>query len=128
MQNGTETLIGVDTGNGFAVLGSQRNASISETNDIIDASSKKQREREVLAGRYEANYSFEALYVPSNAAFQALRAAMRNGYEIKLREQESGTDVEECSAIISDMTREFPDQDVATISLEAAVNGAFTPL
>lgn len=126
--NGTETLILVDTdGTGnFAALASQRNASVNETTSVIDASSKDARERAVEAGRYEASFSFEALFVPSDAAFNALKSAMRTGTPILLREQESGTPVEEVSAIITDMTRDFPDQDLATISLEAAVDGSIT--
>lgn len=128
--NGTETLILVDTdGAGtFAAVASQTNASISETNAVLDESTKAQRERRVGAARYEATYSFEALFVPTDAGFQALKAAMRNGTKIKLREERSGVAVEEVSAVITDMTRDYPDQDNATISLEAAVDGAVVEL
>lgn len=128
MLNGNEILILADTdgaGN-FVAVGSQTDASVDESNDIIDQSSKDARERKVAAGRYEANVSFDALYVPSDVAFQALKASMRNGTKIKLREQEQGSPIEEYDAIISSMTRDFPDQDNATISLEAAVDGAIT--
>jgi len=128
--NGKDFLVLVDTdGAGtFAAVGSQRSAKITETNDVIDTSSKDQRERKVLAGRYQVTVSFDALFVPTDTAFAALKAAMRNGTSIKIRAQESGTPTEEMTAIITDMTREFPDQDASTISLEAAVDGAITTL
>lgn len=128
MLNGNEVLILADTdGAGtFAAVASQQEASIDESNDIIDQSSKDARERKVAAGRYEATVSFGALYVPSDVAFNALKAALRNGTKIKLREQRQGTPIEEYLAVISSMTRDYPDQDNATISLEAAVDGAVT--
>ncbi len=128
MLNGNEVLILADTdGAGtFAAVASQQEASIDESNDIIDQSSKDARERKVAAGRYEATVSFGALYVPTDAAFVALKASLRNGTKIKLREQRQGTPVEEYLAVISSMTRDYPDQDNATISLEAAVDGAVT--
>ncbi|KKM28120.1 hypothetical protein LCGC14_1567920 [marine sediment metagenome] len=126
--NGNEVLILADTdGAGtFAAVASQTEASIDESNDIIDQSSKDARERKVAAGRYEASVSFGALFVPTDAAFTALKAALRNGTKIKLREQEQGTPIHEYLAVITSMTRDYPDQDNATISLEAAVDGAVT--
>ena len=128
--NGKDVLILVDTdgAGAFAAIASQTNASVSESNDVIDESSKDARERKVSAGRYEATYSFESLFIETDTAFQALRSAMRNGTKIKLREQELGVSKEEVNAVITDMTRDFPDQDNVTISLEAAVDGAITVL
>lgn len=125
--NGKEILILVEVTSGvYAAVASQTNASISESNEVIDQSSKDARERSVAAGRYSATVNFDALYVPSNAAFLALKAAMRAGTAINLREQVSGTAVESASAIITDMTRNYPDQDNATISLTAAIDGAIS--
>ncbi len=128
--NGKDVLIlvDIDSVGTFSAIASQTNASISESNDVIDESSKDARERKVTAGRYEATYSFESLFVPTEAAFTALRAAMRNGTKIKLREQELGVAKEEVNAVITAMTRDFPDQDNVTISMEAAVDGIITLL
>ncbi len=128
--NGKDVLIlvDVDSVGTFSAIASQTNASISESNDVIDESSKDARERKITAGRYEATYSFEALFVPTEAAFTALRAAMRNGTKIKLREQELGVGKEEVNAVITAMTRDFPDQDNVTISMEAAVDGVIVLL
>ena len=128
--NGAEVLILVDTdGQGtYVAVASQMNASISESNALIDESSKDQRERKVSAGRYEATYSFDALYVVGDVAHAALKAAMRNGTKIMLREQMMGVPIEQVVAVITDMTREYPDQESATISLEAAVDGQITPI
>jgi len=125
--NGRNVLILADLGGAsFAAVASQTDASVQETNGIVDESTKDARERKVSAGRYECSVSFDALYVPTNAGYQALRSAMRNGTKILLREQESGTAIEEYTAVITSMSREFPDQDNAVISLEAAVDGAIT--
>ena len=126
--NGTDVLILADIGSGvFEPVGSQTDASVDETNALIDRSNKVSgRSRRVDYGRYEATYSFDALFVPNDAAFQALKSAARLGAKIKLREQQFGNAVEEVEAVITSMTREYPDQDNATISLEAAVDGPIT--
>lgn len=128
--NGTDIVIlaDVDGLGTFTVLGSQRDAQISESNQLRDLSEKTQRERLVAAGRYEASVQFGGLYVPTDTAYIALRDAMRAGTPIKLRMSQQGTDVEEATAIITDMTRDFPDQEEATIALEAALDGAITAL
>jgi len=128
--NGKEVLILVDTdGAGtFAAVASQTDATISESSDVIDESNKAQRERKVSAGRYQATFSFDHLFVVGDAGHAALKSAMRNGTKIKLREQESGVAKEEVSAIITDLTRDFPDQDNVTISMEAAVDGPIVQL
>lgn len=128
--NGSEVLVMVDVdGAGtYVPVGSQTNASIAESNDTRDASSKNQREMKVEYGRYSGTISFEALYLPGDLAYAALKVAMRNGVKIKLREQEAGVQVEEVSAVITSMTRDFPDQDNVTISMEAAIDGPILPL
>ena len=128
--NGTDFLILADSDGMGAYLpvASQREAQISETNQVRDLSTKSARERKVAAGRYEATVEFSGLYVPTDAAFVALRTAMRAGTPIRLRMSQNGTDVEEATAVITDMTRDFPDQEEATIALQAAIDGAFTIL
>ena len=123
--NGTDVLILVEISPGvFSAVASQRGAQLAESTALRDLSSKDTgRARFAAAGRYEANISFDALFVESDAAFAALRDAKRNGTEIKLRKQDAGIAVEEANAIITSMTTDFPDQEEATISLEAAVNG-----
>lgn len=128
--SGSDVLLLANTGTDVApvwtVVGSQRNVSFEETNEEIDVSSKDSRAMRVLAGRYGATATLEALYVPSDAAYQALKTAARNGDPIKIRRREIGTDTEEASAIITTLSGEFPDQDAGTISVELRIDGAWT--
>lgn len=81
--NGTDILLLVNTGTPgspvYEVVGSQRDVTFEETTDEIDVSSKDGRAKRVLPGRYSASISLDALYVPTGAAYQALKDAMRNG-------------------------------------------------
>jgi TP901-1 family phage major tail protein len=127
--NGQDILIMADIdglGNYLAVA-SQTNAQVAESNAVIDQSAKDTgRSRKVAPGRYEANVSFDALYVPNDAAFAALRQACRLGTKIGLRQLSQGVAVEQYLGIITSMTREFPDQENATIAMEVAVDGDIT--
>ena len=128
--NGTNVLILVNTGSDvsptWTAVGSQRGASIKETNDEIDMSSKNQREKRVLAGRYSATLSLDALYVPDDTAYLALKTAMRAGDLIMIHTEEEGVEMEEASAIITNMSSDFPDQGPATITIDLSVDGAWS--
>jgi len=125
--NGTDVLLLVNTGTiqspVYEVVGSQRGVSFPENTENIDVSSKDSRAGRVLAGRYNATISMEALYVPSDAAYQALKTAMRDGEMIKVRRSESAIETEECDAVINSLSPEFPDQEEAVISIELTVDG-----
>lgn len=128
LPNGTDVLIlAEDSGNPgtFNVVGSQRGATQDETTAVIDVSNKTQRERKVLAGRYESTISLEQLYVPTDQGFLDLRASLRNGTLLKIRRQESGTDKEEITGVVTQMSQDFPDQAESVISVEIAVDGAW---
>lgn len=124
--NGTDILVLINTGTPgvpvYEVLGSQRDVTFEETNDEIDVSSKASRKKRVLAGRYSCNISLDAMYVPSDAAYQALKAALRNGTLIKILRQEEGVALEEANAIVTAMSEAGPDQDAATVSITFAID------
>lgn len=128
--NGFDVLLLVNTGSDAAptwtAVGSQRNVSFEETTASIDASSKDQREKRVLPGRYAATVSLDALYVPDDAAFLALQAANRAGELIKIRRERADTAEEEATALITSMTDEHPDQDASTISVDLEIDGAWS--
>lgn len=128
--NGTDILVLVNTGTPgvptYTLMGSQRDVTFEETNDEIDVSSKDQREKRVLAGRYSSSISLDALYVPSDAAYQALKSAMRNGTLIKLLREELGADLEWADTIITSLSEAGPDQGEATVSASFTVDGAWT--
>ncbi len=125
--NGTDILLLVNTGTEevpvYTVVGGQRGAEYPETTDEIDASSKDSAAYRVLPGRKKSAISCDALYIPSDAAYAALKAAMRNRDFILVRRREEGTDVEEARAIITDLSRSAPDNEVATVSISLTIDG-----
>lgn len=128
--NVADVLLLVNTGTPgapmYEVVGSQRDLSVGETTEEIDVSSKDGRAKRVLAGRYGSTFTMDALYVPDNAAYQALRTANRNGELILIAVEEEGVVIETANALITDMTRTYPDQDGATISVAVTIDGEWT--
>lgn len=128
--NGFDVLLLVNTGSDAAptwtAVGSQRNVTFEETTASIDASSKDQREKRVLPGRYAATVSLDALYVPDDSAFLALQTANRAGELIKIRRERADVAEEEANALITSMTDEHPDQDASTISVDLEIDGAWS--
>lgn len=119
--NGADILIWIE-GN---MVGSQRDVTIDETTAEIDMSSKNARERRVIAGRYSANISLDALYVPSDTAYTALKSAMRNGTLVEVVRIEEGTVLESANAVVTSLSEKGPDQDAATVSIGLAIDGAW---
>lgn len=129
-KNGTDILLLVNTGTNIAPayeeVGSQRDVTFDETTEEIDVSSKDSRAKRVLPGRYSAGISLEALYVPSDAAYQALQDAMRNGELIKVAKEDDGDTVETADALITSMSENDPDQGESTISISLTIDGEWT--
>ena len=126
--NGTDVLLLVNTGTPtvpvYEVMGSQRDMTIDETTEEVDVSAKDTgRARRVIPGRYGSTVSLDALYVPDDASYQALKAAKRNGELILVAEQEEGEVVEVASALITSISRGYPDQGPATISVSLTIDG-----
>jgi len=119
--NGADILIWIE-GN---MVGSQRDVTIDETTAEIDMSSKDARERRVIAGRYSANISLDALYVPSDTAYTALKAAMRDGTLVEVVRIEEGSVLESANAVVTSLSEKGPDQDAATVSIGLAIDGAW---
>lgn len=127
--NGTDVLLLVNTGTNvsptYVVVGSQRDVSREEKTAEIDVSSKDAREMEVLPGRYDSTMKLDALYVPDDDCYLALKAAMRDGEMILVRVSEDGTETEEADALVTSMSEAYPDQKEATISVALRISGAW---
>lgn len=125
--NGTDLLILANTGTPsipvYEPVGSQRDATIEEASATIDVSSKDERTQRVLSGRYSGTVSLDALYVPTDAAYQALRTANRNGDLILIAREEFGVVTEIVSAKIDSISESYPDQGEATISISMTIDG-----
>jgi TP901-1 family phage major tail protein len=129
--NGTDVLLKVNTGTEavpvWTTVAAQRDASISESNDTIDFSSKDNREWEGAAGRYESEVSLDGLIpVAAEPGFDALKTACRNGTLIQIQTSISGTPKEKASAIVTQMDQEYPDQGESTFSASLKITGAWT--
>jgi predicted secreted protein len=128
-KNGSDLLILVNTGTPetptYSVVGCQRNATIDKTSAEIDVSCKDSRNFRGLPGRYKTTLTLDALYVPTNAAYQALNTANDNGDLILIARQESDVVTQTASAFVTSMSESFPDQDAAVISLSLTIDGAW---
>lgn len=107
-------------------VGYQRDVTFEEATENIDVSSKEERAQRVLAGRYSATVSLEALFVPSDTAYAALQTAMRSGTTVTIARYKDGAEVEHATAVVNTLSEAFPDQDGATVSVSLTVDGEWT--
>lgn len=125
--NGADILLLVNTGTEetpvYEAVGSQRDGSVDEATATIDVSSKDGRAQRVLPGRYSSTLSLDALYVPSDTAYLALKGANRQGEMILVARQVNGVVIETALAKIDSMSESYPDQAEATISISMTVDG-----
>lgn len=127
--NGTDLLILANTGTVevpvYEAVGSQRDASVDESTDIIDYSNKESRNRRVGPGRYSSTVSLDALYVPDDAAYAVLKSAMRTGTTVVMAKQVSDVVTETATAVVASLSETFPDQAEATVSASFEIDGAW---
>ncbi len=120
--NGTDILLLVDN----TAVGSQRDVSFDETTAEIDMSSKDSRAFRTIAGRYKATVSLDAVYVPDDACYLLLKAAMRNGTLIQVIREEEGEVLESAAALVTSLSEKGPDQDAATVAVGLTIDGEWT--
>jgi len=130
--NGTDLLLLCNTGTPgtpvYEAVGSQRDATLDEATATIDVSSKGSRAQRVLPGRYSGTVSLDALYVPTDAAYLALRDANRNGDMILIAREEYGVAIETVDAKIDTISESFPDQGEAVISISLTIDDFWQPV
>jgi len=112
----------------WVAAGGQRNATISETSEALDVTTK-----DGGAGSYQYEYglygwsiSADGIYAPSEEAFSLLKQAMRQRKKVKVRISEAGTAKEEGEALITSLDTEAPYDDSATYSMEFQGTGFLT--
>ncbi len=125
-RSGTDALLLVNTGTAdvpsYEAVGSQRAVNFDEATAEIDVSSKESRGTRVLAGRFKATLSLDALYVPTNDAYLALQSAMRDGELILVAKQYQGVTIETADALITTLGESHPDQAEAVISIAMTID------
>lgn len=128
--NGTDILLYVNTGTeaapAYTVVGSQRDVTFDETNEEIDYSSKDGRAFRGGPGRYKATVSLDALYVPDDAAYLALKDALRDGTMILIERLEVDGVDEIADAFVTSLSEAGPDQGEATVSCGMTIDGEWT--
>jgi len=128
--NGTDILLLVNTGTVlvpvYEVVGSQRDVSWEESDAGVDYSSKDSRAQRVGCGRYSATLSLDALYVPTDSAYQKLQDAIRTGVLVQVLRQEDGVSIETASARVDKMSGSGPDQGEAVVSVDLTIDGEWT--
>lgn len=133
--NGADVLLAI---NGI-LIPAQRGATQSETTASIDMSSKDSRHMRRAPGRADTKLSLTALYLPGASGYDAIQAAYRNGdyidvirYEPSSRQSWPGgwtsSGIETISAIITEMSPQFPDQDASVITLNIEADGEWESL
>lgn len=124
---GEDIVLLVNTGTeespNYEIVAGQRGATFPETTEEIDASSKDSTAFRVIHGRNKSTITMDALYIPDDDAYLALKAAKRNREFILVRRREEGADAEEARAIITSLSRNAPDNDVATLDIALTIDG-----
>lgn len=128
--NGSEVLIQVNTGTVAApvwtTVGGQRDASISGSLALIDASSKDSRNEVVLAGRWTGECTLSHVYHPGATEQRLLRNANRNGTAVRLRTFESGVAKEIADSIVTDYNENHPDMEVSDAEVTFHISNGWT--
>lgn len=126
-RNGTTWLvlanIGTPTVPAYSAVGCQRDGGTEETTENIDVSCKDSRAGRYLPGRYGSTLTLDSLYIETGAAYLALLDAMRDGTLIALAKELDGAVYETADAVINSLSESFPDQDAATVSMSATIDG-----
>lgn len=106
----------------YEAVGEQRGLTESSSRDAIDASHKLRDHMVNLLGRADGTVSLEGLWVPDDIALQAIERAYREKQVVILRKQVQGIAVEQREGVITTFDKDYPDNDVSTITVEIALN------
>lgn len=129
---GVDLLIFVEdpgTPGSYIIVGGQRGATLSESVETIEVTNKLSNGyKEFEYGFGEWSISADGVYIKDDAAFTALKNAMRNKQKVKVRVQEEGQYTEEGFALVTSRELEGAYDGEATYSLEFTGTGLLTPV
>lgn len=109
----------------WTVVGEQTGLTLEEVLSEVDVSSKDGPA--FLPGRYGATGELGGFYLPSSAEYALLQTAVRSGTLVKAHVEEQGNATEEADVIVTRLSRDFPDEGGATISISFRVAGNWDP-
>lgn len=104
----------------WQAVGGQQNATFSDEVEAVDTTTKDNNDGgyDYEYGLYGWTVSCDGLYVKNNAAYGALKTAMRTRKKVKIRIQEEGQPVEEGTALVISRELEAGYEENATYSVE----------
>jgi TP901-1 family phage major tail protein len=104
----------------WEAIGGQQSATFSEEVEAIDTTTKDGNVGgyDYEGGLYGWTVSADGLYLKNNAAYTALKTAMRQRKKVKIRIQEEGQAVEEGLALVTSRELEAGYDEMATYSVE----------
>lgn len=117
---GVDVLIEVEgeTPDTFIVVGGQRGASLSESNETIDTTTKDS------GGAFEYDYGFygweiscDGLYIKNDAGYKALGKAMKEKKKLRVQVKEEGTPTQVGQALITSKELDGPYDAEVTYSV-----------
>lgn len=131
---GVDILLYVNTGTDAAPVwtkvGGQRGATLSESNEMIDTSSKDTPKNKTYEyGLGDWTIGCDGVYVVDETGYEKLKSASRNKEKIKVRMKETGgtgSNADEGMALISSRELDAPYDDTATYSVELQGSGEIT--
>src|SRR5690554_1363062 len=130
--DGASVLLMVNMGDdetpNWTAVAEQTGLSTENSRKLIEASSKDSDHTKWSYGKQDGTVTLESLYVPNDAAFKAIEEAMNNKEIVILRRTENGEDIEEATALVSTISKEWPDNDASTCSAEFQLDEPWTPI
>jgi len=130
--DGASVLLMVNMGDdetpNWTAVAEQTGLSTENSRNLIEASSKDSDHTKWIYGKQDGTVTLESLYVPNDAAFKAIEEAMNNREVVILRRTENGEDIEEATALVSTISKEWPDNDTSTCSAEFQLDEPWTPI
>lgn len=104
----------------WVAVGGQQSATFSEEVEAVDTTTKENNDGgyDYEGGLYGWTVSADGLYVKDDAAYGALKSAMRQRKKVKIRIQEEGQPVEEGLALVTSRELEAGYDEMATYSIE----------
>ena len=118
-----------DAQGSYIVVGGQRGATLSESVETVEVTNKLSNGyKEFEYGFGEWSISADGVYIKNDAAFTALKNAMRNKQKVKVRIKEEGDFTEEGFALVTSRELEGSYDSEATYSLELTGTGPLTPV
>lgn len=128
--DGAEVVLLVNTGSesspNYQPVAEQTGLTHENSRNMIDATSKDNDHEKFLYGKQNGTISLESLYVPNDAAAQALKNAEKNAEKIIVLREEEGSQIEKATCLVESFEDDWPDNDSSTTSIELQKNEDFT--